>query len=75
VSDPHDNPTGSDWSSDPGADIRRLDAIGAELAGVDAALLRLDEGTYGTCQVCGADLHGEAIERDPLAERCPAHVG
>jgi RNA polymerase-binding transcription factor DksA len=66
---------GNNWSPAPEADVRRLEAIEAELAGVDAALRRLDEGSYGACEVCGAALIGEVIERDPLAGRCPAHVG
>jgi RNA polymerase-binding transcription factor DksA len=56
-------------------DIRRLEAIDAELAGVDVALRRLDEGSYGTCEVCGAALGAGVLEADPLAVRCPAHPG
>jgi RNA polymerase-binding transcription factor DksA len=56
-------------------DIRRLEAIDGELTGMDAALRRLDEGSYGTCEVCGAALSPDAIERDPLAVRCPDHPG
>jgi RNA polymerase-binding transcription factor DksA len=66
---------GNNWSPSPEADIRRLEAIEAELAGVDAALRRLDEGSYGACEVCGAALIAEVIESDPLAGRCPAHAG
>ena len=55
-------------------DIRRLDEIDTELGGVDAALLRLSDGTYGTCELCGAALDGEALHRDPLTTRCPDHA-
>jgi len=75
VTDPQDSPIEDNWNPGPEADIRRLEAIEVELAGVDAALRRLDEGSYGACEVCGAPLDGEVIERHPLADRCPAHVG
>jgi len=51
-----------------------LDATAADLDGVDAALRRLDEGTYGTCEVCAADLADEALAADPTLRRCPVHV-
>ena len=50
-----------------------LDAIAADLDGVDAALRRIDDGTYGTCEVCTADLADPVLEADPVARRCPDH--
>jgi hypothetical protein len=55
-------------------DIHRLDEIDKELAGVDAALRRLSDGTYGTCEVCGAALDGDLLHTSPLAARCPDHA-
>jgi len=43
------------------------------LDGVDRALARLDDGTYGTCEVCGAALDDHDLEGDPLLTRCVAH--
>ncbi|HMQ25389.1 MAG TPA: hypothetical protein PKA98_05335 [Acidimicrobiales bacterium] len=51
-----------------------LDATAADLDGVDAALRRLDDGTYGTCEVCAVELTDEALAADPTTRRCPAHV-
>jgi RNA polymerase-binding transcription factor DksA len=59
--------------SSPDGDVRRLEEIEVELAGVDATLRRLDEGRYGTCEVCGAALDPKALEANPLAARCPHH--
>ena len=75
MSDPQHSGAEDNWSPAPDDDILRLEAIEADLAGVDAALRRLDEGSYGACEVCGAALNREVLERDPLAERCPAHAG
>jgi RNA polymerase-binding transcription factor DksA len=64
-------PDGS--GSSPTDDLRRLEQIEVELAGVESTLRRLDEGRYGTCEVCGAALETGAVEADPLATRCAEH--
>ncbi len=43
------------------------------LDGVDRALARLDDGTYGTCEACGAALDERDLEGDPLLTHCVAH--
>lgn len=50
-----------------------LDRIEAELTGVERALTRLDDATYGTCEQCGVRLDDEFLAADPLAVRCPDH--
>jgi DnaK suppressor protein len=45
----------------------------ADLADVDRALERLDDGTYGTCEVCGEAIADEVLERAPAARLCPSH--
>ncbi len=50
--------------NDAQAELRALEA---DLAGVERALARLDDGSHGTCEVCGAPVD------DLLAVRCPAH--
>jgi len=42
----------------------------AELAAVDDALRRLDDGTYGRCRACGGTIADEVLASNPLAERC-----
>lgn len=37
---------------------------------VDAALRRLDEGTYGTCRVCGRPIPAARLEARPSATTC-----
>jgi RNA polymerase-binding transcription factor DksA len=59
----------------PEDDMRRREAIDAELAGVDVALRRLDDGTYGTCEVCGLALSAATMGSDPLVARCAEHLG
>ncbi|MEN9792489.1 MAG: hypothetical protein RL330_567 [Actinomycetota bacterium] len=48
-----------------------LDEIERVLADVDAALERLDDGTYWTDEVTGAELDTALLAVDPLARRNP----
>ncbi len=44
----------------------------ADLAEADAALARLDAGTYGACERCGAAVPPERLAARPTARRCVA---
>ncbi len=47
-----------------------LESQRKELMLIDAALRRMDEGTYGECVDCGADIPFERLEALPFAIRC-----
>ena len=66
VGEPSPEPAGTD----PGA----LDQIEADLAGVDAALVALDGGTYGTCTTCGDAIDDGDLSADPVRTACAAHA-
>jgi DnaK suppressor protein len=57
-----------------GAELGILDEIEAGLAEVQSALDRLDDGTYGTCERCGAPIDDETLERSPTATLCARHL-
>jgi RNA polymerase-binding protein DksA len=40
------------------------------LAEIDAALRRIEDGTYGTCAVCGKEIGAERLEVQPWASLC-----
>jgi RNA polymerase-binding transcription factor DksA len=44
------------------------------LDGVDRALERLSEGTYGQCETCGAPVLDADLERDPTRRMCEQHL-
>jgi RNA polymerase-binding transcription factor len=46
----------------------------AVLDGVDRAMERLSEGTYGTCETCGAPIPESELEHEPTRHTCPEHV-
>ena len=50
-----------------------LDAVAVDLDAVDHALLRLDSGSYGTCEVCEAALPDDTLATDPVSRRCQEH--
>lgn len=51
-----------------------LEALGEtevqELRAIDAALVRVDEGTYGECVTCGAGISAERLEVLPYTPFC-----
>jgi RNA polymerase-binding transcription factor DksA len=52
-----------------------LEQVQAELAAVDRALKRLDDGTYGTCEVCGDSIADDRLRVIPAARFCVGHQG
>ncbi len=44
------------------------------LSSVDRSLERLSEGSYGSCEVCGAPLSEAHLESDPTRSLCPQHL-
>jgi hypothetical protein len=65
VSAPHHDATGP-------AD---LDRVERDLAGVEAALARLDDGTYWSDEVTGQPLDDDLLAADPVARRQREHGG
>jgi DnaK suppressor protein len=41
---------------------------------LQAALVRLDDGTFGTCRTCGARIDDERLEVRPETEFCRDHA-
>lgn len=50
------------------AELREL------LDDVERALARLDEGTYGTCEVCGQTIADERLAELPATRFCISHA-
>lgn len=55
-------------------DASSLEQVEAELADVEQALRRLDEGSYGTCEVCGGPITDARLEAHPAARVCDRHA-
>ena len=50
-----------------------IEELERQLAEVEAALGRLDDGTWGVCQVDGEAIHDERLEVRPEARYCVRH--
>ncbi len=56
-------------------DERQLAAVlRDELDGVERALERLDAGTYGLCETCGAAIDDDVLAVAPQSRSCSAHL-
>lgn len=51
-------------------DLSILENVEAELADIEHAIRRLDEGTYGTCEACGKPIDDARLEAIPAARFC-----
>lgn len=54
-------------------DLSLLDSLERELSDLEAALRRIDDGAYGTCEACGKDIAAERLEAKPAARFCTEH--
>ena len=52
------------------ADDAVLARVEADLAGVERAMARLDDGTYEACEVCGQPIGDERLSTAPTETRC-----
>lgn len=51
-------------------DISILEQVEAELADVEHALRRLEDGTYGICEACGKPIPDARLEALPASRYC-----
>ncbi len=81
IEDRLDDPAPKDWedAATEAEDEQMLEALGqqeqAEVARIDAALARVDQGTWGECVKCGepiAEKRLELLPETPHCARCAA---
>lgn len=51
-----------------------LSDLQGRYADVLAALARLEDGTYGICEIGGEPIEADRLEADPAARTCKAHI-
>ncbi len=64
-------------SSEQATQLENMDVLNAlvqegeeELAEIKAALLRMDDDTFGACVACGGDISRERLEARPYSSEC-----
>lgn len=61
-------------AAEQGENLTLAASLQDQLAGVEAALARLDAGTYGRCAVCGEPIPPARLEAMPSARTCIQHA-
>jgi RNA polymerase-binding transcription factor DksA len=51
-----------------------LALLETEWNNINRALEKIDNGTYGTCEVCEAPIEEDRLEAEPAARTCIAHL-
>jgi DnaK suppressor protein len=50
-----------------------LEGAERDVDDVERALKRLDDGTFGTCEVCGEPIPDDVLVATPAARQCGKH--
>lgn len=69
--DPNDRADQMEEYSENNAILTDLEIRYNEVTG---ALTRIDDGSYGTCKVCGKEIEAERLDADPSADTCKEHL-
>lgn len=59
---------------DRARDLPRLEQVARDLGAVEAALARLEDGSYGRCRVCGEHIDDGYLAVAPATDACEAHA-
>lgn len=52
-----------------------LKELEIRLGDINLAIEKIDKGTYGVCEECGAEIEIERLEANPSARTCKEHMG
>ena len=52
-----------------------LDELAKRYQNVVRALKKIDEGTYGFCEICSAPIEEDRLLANPAARTCKTHIG
>lgn len=55
-------------------DLSILEQVEAELEDVERALRKLEQGSYGLCEVCNEQIVDERLEAQPATRYCTVHA-
>lgn len=61
-------------AAEQGENLTLLANFRDQVAEVEAALGRLDDGSYGRCQVCDTEISGPRLEAMPATRFCILHA-
>lgn len=70
ASDDEHDPEGSTLAFERGQLVAQIERSKERVLDIDAALIRVDEGTYGTCERCANEISDARLEAIPAARLC-----
>lgn len=77
---PHVDPSAGRDADGAGAAVEQVAAdeaflsdMAEEFDAIEAALRRLDDGSFEVCEECGGRIAPDRLAEDPLTTRCAAH--
>ncbi len=51
-----------------------VNTLEPRLRDINAALERIEKGTYGACEICGEEIDKDRLEANPAATTCKDHM-
>lgn len=70
-SDPNDlGDRSEDWAERRGT----LDVLETRFNNIKRALQKIEDNTFGTCEICGNTIESERLEANPAARTCKTHI-
>ena len=57
------------------SEVSVVDSLNASIERVERALVKIEEGTYGRCDVCDAPIPTARLEAQPESAVCVEHAG
>src|SRR5262245_15214334 len=51
-----------------------LETLETKLSDVNEALQKIENGTYGKCDICGENIEEDRLEAEPTAKTCKVHM-
>lgn len=69
-SDDEHDPEGSTIAFERAQTLAVANQLRSQLSELDRALARIDDGSYGICEVCGRPIAAARLEARPTASRC-----
>jgi RNA polymerase-binding transcription factor DksA len=69
-----DENVGADRAEDWLERTATIGALETRYNNITRALSKIAEGTYGTCELCGAEIEADRLDANPGARTCKAHI-
>ncbi len=64
----------ADRMEEHGENLSEKSTLSVRKKEVEAALGRMQDGTYGICEECGEKIEEDRLEANPAARTCRAHM-